>query len=216
MGFCHIQTDSALSSDTTRTGSRPLLQIVPYPHPTLRHVSKPLRRVDAELREIVREMFQLMYASNGVGLAANQVDLPFRLFIVNLMADPKKGEELVFINPVITKRKGLAEAEEGCLSLPSLYADVKRPQSVTISAYDLDGKEIRRELTGLFARVVQHELDHLDGVLFIDRLSPTQLTDIRGAVQEFEIDYESRRLRREIPDDAQVAAHRTDLEQKWT
>ncbi len=195
---------------------RPALQVVTYPHPTLRHISKPLRRVDAELREIVREMFVLMYANKGVGLAANQVDLPFRLFIVNLTSDPAKGEELVFINPVITKRKGLAEAEEGCLSLPSLYADVKRPQSVSISAYDVDGNEVRREVTGLFARVVQHELDHLDGILFIDRLSPLQLSDIKSPLEEFEIDYQSRLTRHEIPGHDELAVKRAELELKWT
>src|SRR5688572_26592799 len=97
------------------------LELIQYPHPTLRHVARPLKKIDAELRDIVRQMFELMYKNRGVGLAANQVDLPYRLFIVNLEGDPAKGEELVFVNPVISRRKGLAEAEEGCLSLPGLY-----------------------------------------------------------------------------------------------
>src|SRR5437763_13218338 len=151
------------------------MQIVTYPHPTLRRVSKPLRRVDAELRKIIREMFELMYAAKGIGLAANQVDLPLRFFIVNLEAKPE-GEELVFINPVISlPRGGSEEAEEGCLSLPSLYGPVVRPKEVRINAYSLDGKEVQADVTGLLARCVQDELAHLDGVLLTDRLSQTAL-----------------------------------------
>ena len=90
------------------------LEIVQYPHPTLRHKSKPINRVDRELKEIVSEMFKLMYEAKGIGLAANQVDLPIQLFIINLKSDPNEGEELVFINPVVTSPKGSDEAEEGC------------------------------------------------------------------------------------------------------
>ena len=148
------------------------LQVVQYPHPALRHVSKPLKKIDAELRDIVREMFELMYKHNGVGLAANQVNLPYRVFVVNLESDPKKGAELAFINPVISRRKGLDEAEEGCLSLPGLYGYVKRPAEVVVDAFSLEGQPIHLELEGLL-RVVQHETDHLDGRLFIDRLNAT-------------------------------------------
>src|SRR6187200_2989618 len=104
--------------------TQPALQIIQYPHPTLRRVAKPLRRVDADLHRLVREMFDLMYEHRGIGLAATQVDLPYRLFIINLESDPaKRDQEFVFINPVLSNRKGMAEAEEGCLSLPTLYAD---------------------------------------------------------------------------------------------
>ena len=98
----------------------PVLRIVKYPHPALRHKSKPLRRVDGELKNVVREMFDLMYQHKGIGLAANQVNLPYRLFIINTEGDPAKGQEYVFINPVISKRSGTAEAEEGCLSFPEI------------------------------------------------------------------------------------------------
>jgi peptide deformylase len=192
------------------------LQIIQYPHPTLRHVSKPLKRVDAELRRMVREMFELMYASNGVGLAANQVDLPYRLFLVNLKGNPREGEEHVFINPVISRAKGLAEAEEGCLSLPGLYADVKRPAEVSIQAYNLDGQEVRHELSGLFARVVQHELDHLNGKLLIDRLSPTSQIKVREDVEEFELEFAGRRGRGEIPSDKEIAARLAEFEKLRT
>ncbi len=145
------------------------LRVIQYPHPTLRHVSKPLKRVDAELRDMITRMFELMYQHNGVGLAANQVDLPYRFFLVNLKADPKTGEEMVLLNPVLSRRQGLAEAEEGCLSLPELYAPVKRAEKVVVDAYNLEGQPVRIEADGLMARVVQHETDHIDGRLFIDR-----------------------------------------------
>jgi peptide deformylase len=189
------------------------LQVIQYPHPTLRHKSKPLKRVDAELRKIVREMFDLMYEAKGIGLAANQVDLPYRLFVLNLESDPKAADqELVFLNPVLTQRKGSAEAEEGCLSLPGLYCDVRRPEKVRLNAYNLAGEEITLDLSGLFSRAVQHEIDHLDGVLFIDHLTPTSEAKARDAVRDFEDEFAARRDRKEIPDDAAVAARLAELE----
>src|SRR5437773_5772421 len=148
------------------------MTILTYPHPTLRRVSRPLRRVDADLRKTIREMFELMYAAKGIGLAANQVDLPLRFFIVNLEAKPDAGEELVFINPVISlPRGGSEEAEEGCLSLPGLYGQVVRPKQVKISAYSLEGQEMQIDATGLLARCVQQELDHLYAALFPGHMS---------------------------------------------
>ena len=193
------------------------MRIVQYPHPTLRHVSKPLVRVDQELRAIAREMLNLMYEANGVGLAANQVDLPYRLFVLNLQSDPEaKEEEHVFLNPVLTGRKGMTEAEEGCLSLPSLYAQVKRPERVVLNAYDLAGKELTIELEDLFARAVQHEIDHLDGILFIDRLSPTGELEVKEALEDFEIQFAGHRQRGEIPDDETIARRLAELEKLRT
>jgi len=193
------------------------LQIIHYPHPTLRHVSKPLKRVDAELRDMVAEMFQLMYEHDGVGLAANQVDLPYRLFVANVAGDPQaKDAEYVFINPVVLKGSGQHEREEGCLSIPGVYAPVVRKEKITVQAYNLAGEEIAGELDGLFARVVQHEVDHLDGRLFIDRISPTQLADLSGQLEEFEIDFRSKRTVGEMPSDEQIAARIAELEQLRT
>ena len=193
------------------------MQILQYPHPTLRHVSKPLKRVDAWLQKVVREMFELMYAANGVGLAANQVDLPYRLFVLNLESDPKaKDREMAFLNPVITSRKGTSEAEEGCLSLPGLYADVRRPDKVSVSAFSLAGEEVNLELEGLFARAVQHEIDHLDGVLFIDRLSPTVELETRDRLDDFLNEFESQRQRGEIPEDQAILERLRQLEQERT
>jgi peptide deformylase len=192
-----------------------LLKIVQYPHPTLRWKSKPLRRVDAELQKIVRAMFDCMYEARGVGLAANQVDLPYRLFVANLTADPDEpDQEQVFINPVLSKPKGQAESEEGCLSLPGLYAEVMRPERITLNAYNMAGQELSAELDGLLARVVQHETDHLDGVLFVDRLSPTKRVTIKEALDEFETVFGDRRRVGEIPDDAALAARLVELERQ--
>jgi peptide deformylase len=180
-------------------------------------MSKPLKRVDAELKQMVAEMFDLMYEHEGVGLAANQVDLPYRLFIANVEGDPNSKEaECVFINPVILKGSGQHEREEGCLSLPGVYAPVVRKEKITVQAYNLAGEEVSGELDGLFARVVQHEVDHLDGRLFIDRLSPTQLADISGALEEFEIDFNSKRAVGEMPSDEAVVARIEELERLRT
>jgi peptide deformylase len=193
------------------------LQIIHYPHPTLRHVSKPLRRVDAELREMVAEMFELMYEHEGIGLAANQVDLPYRLFVCNPEGDPRaKDAECVFINPVILKGSGQHEREEGCLSIPGVYAPVVRKEKISVQAYNLAGEEISGELDGLFARVVQHEVDHLDGRLFIDRITPTQLADLAGELEEFEIDFNSKRAVGEQPSEAQTIARIAELERLRT
>jgi peptide deformylase len=195
----------------------PELKIIQYPHPTLRHVSKPLTRVDAELRSIIQRMFELMYEAKGVGLAANQVDLPYRFFVANPTGDPaEKDQEMVFINPVLSKQKGSAEAEEGCLSLPGLYADVKRADKVTIDAYDLSGNPVHIEADGFLARVVQHETDHLDGRLFIDRLTTGQQLEIRDVVQEFEIQFASQRERGEMPSEAETQKRIEELEKLRT
>lgn len=191
------------------------IKIVYYPHPTLRHTSKTVKRVDAELRQIVREMFDRMYEAQGVGLAANQVDLPIRLFVVNLEAQPGAGEELVFINPVITHPKGSEQAEEGCLSLPGLYGPVLRPKQVRITAYNLAGEEFRADVTGLFARVVQHELDHLDGVLFPDRMTEDDKYELRAKLAGLEATYAEAQAAGEIGSAEEIAARRAEWEKRY-
>lgn len=158
------------------------MQIVHYPHPALRFKSVDVQQIDSTLRKVVRRMFELMYEANGIGLAANQVGLPFRFFLVNLNARPGNAdEELVFINPIIRKRKGAVLGEEGCLSLPGLYGDVERADDVVIEAFDLSGQSFAMELSDLPARVVQHETDHLDGIMFTDRILE------HGADEEIEL-----------------------------
>src|SRR5688572_9589561 len=117
------------------------MEIVHYPHPALSWKSAEITQIDDALRQTVRQMFDLMYEAKGIGLAANQVALPFRVFIANLTGEKAETEEeIVFINPQIVKRKGTAVGEEGCLSLPGVYADVKRSANVVVEAFDLDGQ----------------------------------------------------------------------------
>jgi peptide deformylase len=193
------------------------LQIVQYPHPTLRHRSKPLRRVDAELRKLIDEMFELMYEHEGVGLAANQVDLPYRLFVANPEGDPAAKElEAVFINPVLSGGRALEEDEEGCLSIPGIRAPVTRNASIKIQAYDLEGNEISGEVNGLMARIAQHETDHLDGTLFIDRLGPAHAASHRDRLEEFELAFQSKQETGELPSIDEIADRLRELERLRT
>lgn len=166
------------------------MDIVHYPHPALRWKSLPVQEINADLRKTVARMFELMYEHNGIGLAANQVDWPSRVFVLNLTGEAEqKDEELVFINPVILKRRGTVEGEEGCLSFPGLYADVKRAAEVVVEAFDLDGNVFERTMTELGSRAVQHELDHLDGVLFIDRVAESTRRELAPVVADFETQF---------------------------
>lgn len=191
------------------------LEIITYPHPTLRHASKPIVRVDAALRKIVSEMFDLMYAARGVGLAANQVDLPLRLFVVNLTAEKGTGEELVFINPVVSRPKSSEEAEEGCLSIPEVYGPVARPKQIHINAYSLDGQEMTATLDGLLARVIQHESDHLDGVLFPDKMNDSAQATIADDLTALESQFAMRQQASEIPTNDAIAQRLQDWETKY-
>jgi len=138
--------------------------------PVLRQKSPPVRTVDDEVRQLVDDLFETMRAAKGVGLAANQIGVARRVAVVDV------GEEdpppLVLINPVILERSEEDEtAEEGCLSIPDIFGDVTRPARVVVEALDLEGKKVRTEASGYKARAIQHEIDHLDGVLFLDHLS---------------------------------------------
>jgi peptide deformylase len=166
------------------------MDILPYPHPALRWKSKPIQEINEDLRKVVAEMFELMYAAKGIGLAANQVGLPYRLFILNLSADPElKDEEIVFLNPDILKRKGTTEGEEGCLSFPGMYGQVKRAAKIDVEAFDLSGECFEYSLDDLAARAVQHESDHLDGVLFIDRMTETARRELDPVINDFDAQF---------------------------
>jgi peptide deformylase len=182
-----------------------VLRIVQYPHPALRYESRPVTRIDDELRATVRSMFELMYEARGVGLAANQVALPLRFFILNVTADPEqKDQERVFVNPEIVKRHASAEDEEGCLSLPGLYAKVARARKVKVRAYDLDGNLTELDAEDLLGRAIQHETDHLSGRLFIDLLDPRARVSAAAKLREFEAKYRQAQASGEIPDDAEI------------
>ncbi|CAN5903698.1 peptide deformylase [soil metagenome] len=134
--------------------------------PVLRRRSAEIGAPDDEVRRLVEDMFETMDASKGIGLAANQVGVARRVAVVD--AD---GDRFVMIDPVILESEGRAVAEEGCLSIPDIYGDVARPERVVLEATDLEGNRYRRDATGLKARAIQHEIDHLDGILFLDHLS---------------------------------------------
>jgi len=161
------------------------LKIVYHPHPALRWKSKDITRIDAQLKSWIAEMFELMYAARGIGLAANQVALPYRMFVISPSGDAAEKElEQVFINPQIVKRNGSYDAEEGCLSLPEIYGPVTRAEKITVEAFDLSGQEFAMDLTGLPARVVQHENDHLDGVMFTDRVGDKVLAELQPLLDD--------------------------------
>lgn len=191
------------------------LSIIEYPHPTLRIRSKPIRRVDQELREIAAQMLDLMYAAEGVGLAANQVDLPLRLFVVNSSGERGSGEELVLLNPELQMPKGSETGQEGCLSLPGISGNVKRPASVRLSAYDLKGNAIERVVDGFLARVLQHENDHLNGVLFFDRMSEEAKSELDDQLLELESDFRAKQRSGSIPSDEELVARLATWHEKY-
>jgi peptide deformylase len=191
------------------------IRIVHYPHPTLRHVSKPIRRVDAELRAIAAEMLDLMYEAEGVGLAANQVDLPLRIFVANPAGKRGEGEELVIINPELQFPKGSESDREGCLSLPGLFGEVRRAKQIYLSAYDLEGNPIERQLDGFLARIVQHEFDHLNGKFFFDRMTEEQLRELEPGLDELETDYRSRQAGGAIASDDEVVQNLETWESRY-
>ena len=191
------------------------LEIVHFPHPALRWKSKPITRIDTRLRSTVAEMFELMYEAKGVGLAANQVALPWRVFVANPTGEPEEKDfEWVFVNPEIVDRKGNDEAEEGCLSLPDLYGPVRRPERIVVEAFDLQGQEFRLELSELPARVIQHENDHLDGIMFIDRMSETSRRELDPRLTDFETVFRRRQESGQTPADEQLEKTLRELEPK--
>ncbi len=134
--------------------------------PVLRQHSTEVRVVDEEVRRLVGDLFDTMDAARGVGLAANQVGIARRVAVVDA-----EGDRFVMIDPVLVETEGRATAEEGCLSIPDIYGDVTRAERVVLEALDQDGTPYRKEASGLKARAIQHEIDHLDGILFLDHLS---------------------------------------------
>jgi peptide deformylase len=190
-----------------------VLHIVNYPHPVLRYPSRAVAQIDDDLRATIRMMFDLMYEAKGIGLAANQVGLPFRFFVLNLTADPEqKDEEVVFINPEIVKRHSAIEDEEGCLSLPGVYGKVRRARKIRVLAYDLEGKLVEHDANELFSRVIQHENDHLDGKLFIDYLEPLVKHSIADKLREFELKYRAAQQEGTIPADADLVRYLDRME----
>ncbi|GIV19078.1 MAG: peptide deformylase [Armatimonadota bacterium] len=150
--------------------------IVKYPDPILRQVAEPVKRITPEIRQLVSFMRKAMSDANGIGLAAPQVGVSIRLLLYTDMSDEQNPQVHALINPVILKMSGeQIEPPEGCLSLPGLMGNVRRAQTIWVKAVNLQGKTIKFKAEGLTARVIQHEVDHLDGILFIDRADPATL-----------------------------------------
>lgn len=141
-------------------------------HPALKKKAEAVNSIDGDLKKIIEKMAETMYKAKGLGLAANQVGILKRFFIMDISQREGKNKLEVYINPEILEAEGSIVYEEGCLSIPGYYAKVKRYNKLYIKAYDLNEKLVKRELEGFEAVVFQHEYDHLDGILFIDKLSP--------------------------------------------
>lgn len=189
------------------------MKIVRFPHPALRHAVPPLTAIDEKVRTHARQMLDLMYEFHGVGLATNQVFLPYQMFVMNETADPTQREhENVFINPIIAERKGTIEGDEGCLSFPDLFQKVRRSRTVVVKAYNLQGEAITITKSDLPSRVLQHEIDHLKGELFIDKMGPIAKIAARSRLKELERDFHQAQERGEIPSDLELKRLLDDLQ----
>lgn len=158
------------------------LKILEYPNPRLRIRAEEVHEVDGEIRQLVADMLETMYAAPGIGLAATQVDVHRRVLVVDITED--KTEPLALINPVITARDGVEVMEEGCLSVPGFFEPVERADRVHVEALDQDGSPLQIDAEGLLAVCIQHEIDHLDGKLFVDYLSELKRQRIRKRLQK--------------------------------
>jgi peptide deformylase len=146
--------------------------LIILPDPILRQASKPIERVDDELKRLADDMLETMYDAPGIGLAAIQIGVPRRMLVIDVSREGEDKQPQVFINPEILKSSDERSVyEEGCLSIPDYYAEVERPATITVKYLDRDGKELTAEADGLLATCLQHEIDHLNGVLFIDHIS---------------------------------------------
>jgi peptide deformylase len=153
------------------------LPIIEFPDPRLRTIAKPVAQVDADLRQLIDDMLETMYDAPGIGLAATQVDVHVRLLVLDISEEHNQPQ--VFINPEILMAEGSQVYQEGCLSVPGYYADVKRANTITVKALDRDGHPFELTTDGLLAICLQHEMDHLAGKVFVDYLSPLKKALVR-------------------------------------
>ena len=168
-------------SDTDKLSSK-VLPILVHPHPNLREVAQPVENFDSELRQLALNLLQTMYEEGGIGLAAIQVNIQLRILVMDLTGAWKHPQ--VFVNPTIASAGGSQTLEEGCLSVPDYYDEVQRPSHVQVTAYDVYGKKFEKESNGLEASCIQHEIDHLNGKLFVDYLSRLKQMRIRQKLRK--------------------------------
>jgi peptide deformylase len=162
--------------------SMALLPILEFPDPRLRTRAAPVTEVDASIRKLIDDMLETMYAAPGIGLAATQVNVHKRVLVVDVSED--RSAPLALINPEILAREGTEETEEGCLSVPGIYDKVTRAEKIRVRTLDRSGKQIEIEADGLLAVCIQHEMDHLEGKLFVDYLSELKRTRIRKKLEK--------------------------------
>lgn len=187
-------------SDLARSYDMAILEILTYPNPLLREVSKPVSEFKPELKKLAEDMLDTMYDANGIGLAAPQVGELIRMLVIDIRPKDEEGrryqydemtalekqitQPLVLINPEIIKGEGKTTFDEGCLSVPSFFETVERFEKVEVKAFDVDGREFRFTTDGLLAIVIQHEMDHLEGTLFIDHISFTKSNKIKNQIKK--------------------------------
>jgi peptide deformylase len=166
-----------------------VLPIYLYGQKVLRKRAAEVALVTPELSRFADDMLETMYKSAGIGLAAPQVGKSVRLIVVDVAGEDEEKRPYVLFNPVVTERKGACSAEEGCLSVPGVWADVERPEAITVESLDRAGKrQVLKDIDGLLARCIQHEIDHLDGVLFVDKISATDRTLNEGKLKKLSKD----------------------------
>jgi len=158
------------------------LNILEFPDPRLKTVAKAVENFDMVLKKLVEDMTETMYLANGIGLAATQVNIHKRLLVLDISED--QDRPLVYINPEIIEQSGEESCEEGCLSVPGVYATIKRAENVTVRAQDIDGNFFEEQLESLHAVCIQHEMDHLIGRLFVDYLSPLRRNMVRKKLEK--------------------------------
>ena len=158
------------------------LDILEFPDPRLRTVAKPVEIVDEGIRQLIADMIETMYLERGIGLAATQVDVHKRLLVLDI--SEAQDTPQAFINPEITRQQGSQTCEEGCLSVPGVFAEVKRAEEISVKALDRNGNVIEQDADGLLAVCLQHELDHLNGKLFVDYLSPLRRQRVKKKLEK--------------------------------
>ncbi len=179
------------------------MKIVKYPHPALRAKARPVTAIDADIQKAAGEMLELMYKSEGLGLAAPQVTLDYQMIVMNFAGEADRSDqEVVAINPVIVEPLGgTVNDREGCLSFPGLYQNVRRAKSVRVQAYNLKGELFEMTCHDLPARVWQHEIDHLQGTLFIDKMGSLGLSRSQRDLEKFVADFEKAKKKGDLPPD---------------
>ena len=159
-----------------------ILEILQYPDSRLNLPAQRVEKIDAATKKLIDDMIETMYAAPGVGLAASQVDVPKQIVVIDVSDD--RSDLRVFINPEITRREGMAVNQEGCLSLPGVYDNVERAESVTVTALDRNGSRFTLNASGLLATCIQHEIDHLHGRVFVEHLSDLKQNRIRAKLKK--------------------------------